>query len=617
MILRRRHGPVMPRHALSATLALLAPLTAPTMAAAQEVVLTLPEGEADALRPALESASLILDLSRGGTDPVAQDYVAAARADYRRLLTALYGEGHYGPTISILLDGREAAGIAPLDAPSRIQRIELRIDPGPPFTFGTASVTPLTPATSLPEGFARGEPARADLIRSAVSAGIAGWRDEGHARASATTESVTAIHPERRLDAAVTLDPGPQLTFGPLTVTGNQAVRTERIIAIAGLRQDHIFSPAELEAAANRLRRTGAFSAVALIEGDGPLQGFALPIEAQVTEALPRRLGAGAELSSTEGLRLSAYWMHRNFLGGAERFRVEGEIDDIGGGSGGIDYRIGLSYGRPATLRADTDLAARLDLRHLDEETYRLDQLSGEVTLRREVLSDLVVEGGPGFVTARERTGFRTRDYTLLTFPLRATLDRRDDPLDARAGYFVSLDTTPFLGVAGGSDGARLYGDARLYRSFGTEDRVTLAARTQFGALFTDDILDAPADFLFYSGGGGTVRGQPYRSLGLDLTRDFGLGDQTVRTGGASFLGAQVEGRVRLGNSFGLVGFYDWGYVDNESLPTGEGDWHAGAGIGIRYDTGIGPIRLDIATPVTGRDAYEDIEIYIGIGQSF
>jgi translocation and assembly module TamA len=65
------------------------------------------------------------------------------------------------------------------------------------------------------------------------------------------------------------------------------------------------------------------------------------------------------------------------------------------------------------------------------------------------------------------------------------------------------------------------------------------------------------------------------------------------------------------------VGFFDGGFVGDTANPFGDGNWQSGAGFGVRYNTGIGPIRLDIATPTSGDDAIDRIEIYIGIGQSF
>ena len=80
--------------------------------ASQEVNLTIPNAD-EGLRTALTAASLTLSLAEDGAD-APQDYVAAARADYRRLLTGLYSQGYYSGTISILVDGLEASRIDPL-----------------------------------------------------------------------------------------------------------------------------------------------------------------------------------------------------------------------------------------------------------------------------------------------------------------------------------------------------------------------------------------------------------------------------------------------------------------------------------------------------------------------
>lgn len=582
-------------------------------AAAQDVTLVV-AGDDPALRDVLAANSLTLSMGEGEMQSAA-DYVAAARADYRRLLTGLYAAGHYGGTISIRIDGREAAGLAPLDAPTRIEQIEIAVDPGPLFSFGDARIAPLAPATALPDTFRPGEPARSTVVQTAVQAGVEAWRQTGHALAAPAAQDIRAVHADSRLDVAVTLAPGPLLTFGPLSVTGNEAVRTARVIEIAGLPVGQVYDPDEVDLAARRLRRTGAFDAVALVEAEVPGPGATLPVTAQVTEMPPRRIGFGAELSSVDGLALTAYWLHRNLMGGAERFRIDGEITGIEGQSGGPDARLGLSFSRPATVNAETDLTAEAALERLDEPDYRLTQATAEVAFVRHVRDDLTFRGGFGLITAREETTFRTRDYTLLTMPLGATLDLRDDPLDATSGYYIDAEVTSFLGIAGGDDGSRIHADARYYRSFG--DRMTLAVRGQIGTVIGADLLAAPRDFLFYSGGGGTVRGQPYQDLGIAITRDFGTGPAAIRLGGRSFVGAQIEARVDVTQTIGLVGFYDFGAIDIDSFPGSDSDWHAGAGIGLRYDTVIGPIRLDLATPASGPDMGETLQVYIGIGQAF
>ena len=316
-----RSGPVSAgsvRRVLGA--ATLAALLAGAVAA-QEVEIAV-SGDNEALEEFLVDVSILSQLPE---EAVAQDYVAAARAEYRNLLTALYAKAYYGAAISIRIDGQEAAGIEPLDAPGRIGRIAVRVDPGPRYVFGQARIAPLAPGTELPAEFARGEQAEAEIVRQAALAGIEGWRAVGHAKADVADQEIVARHGADRIDASVTLAPGPRLTFGPLIVEGNENVRTAAIQNIVGLPTGEVFSPEELEAAARRLRQTGAFDSVAVREGAiGP--GDTLPITFVVAEALPRRIGAGIEYSTVEGLALSAYWMHRNAFGAAERFRIEGEV---------------------------------------------------------------------------------------------------------------------------------------------------------------------------------------------------------------------------------------------------------------------------------------------------
>jgi translocation and assembly module TamA len=199
----------------------------------------------------------------------------------------------------------------------------------------------------------------------------------------------------------------------------------------------------------------------------------------------------------------------------------------------------------------------------------------------------------------------------MLVFPSSLTWDTRDDPLDATEGIFLKADAEPFIGIADIESGAQVVADARTYFGFGEDDRIVAAGRARFGSLLGPEIEDAPPDYLFYAGGGGSVRGQPYRSLGT------GEVDDTI-VGGRSYLGLSAELRARVRGPIGIVGFLDTAYVGAEEVYDGSGEWMTGAGLGVRYDTGFGPIRVDVAAPVDGGpDDADPVQIYIGIGQAF
>lgn len=558
----------------------------------------------------LRGGSLLAEQTAQGGTASPQELVAAAQADYGRLLAVLYDNGYYGPVVKIKLDGKEAASIPPVSPPRAIGRAVIEIDQGPKFRFGSADIGPLAPGTDLPEAYAVGETARLSVLKDAVSSGIDGWRAQGHAKAALAGQTLTAQHTDLTIRADLRLAPGPKLRFGALGVSGNNGVRTERIVEISGLPVGKTYDPNELRLAQQRLRRTGAFNAVALLEAKAIGPDNTLPITAQVTESKPRRFGFGAELSSLEGLTVSTFWLHRNFLGGAERLRLEAEIKGIGGNSGGEDYKLGARFERPATFNADTDFYALAQLEQLDEMNFFSRQLDLEAGIKRYANEKRTYMLGFGLRRAETRDAFGTDEFTLFTMPLSAEFDYRDTALDAKDGYYLRAAVTPFLAISGAGNGVRSYVDARAYKTFGTARPVTLAFRGQFGSVAGPDLNVAPADYLFYSGGSGTVRGQPYQTLGVDLG-----GGNTV--GGRSFAGLSAEARVKITDSIGIVGFADAGYIGAEEFLDGSGEWHSGAGFGVRYATGIGPIRLDVAVPTSGPDTGENFQVYIGIGQSF
>ncbi|NNE86508.1 MAG: outer membrane protein assembly factor [Silicimonas sp.] len=579
-------------------------LTATAGLAEPNYALETPGADKD-LHNALRASSLVLATQGQDTDP--QELLAAAQADYARLLGALYANARYGGVVSILFDGREVSSIPPLSPPQDVRRVRVRVDPGPLYLFAETQVRPLVPGTELPEGFRRGQPAETGIIREAATASVDAWRGAGHAKAEVTEQRIVARHAEDRLSATLTLTPGPRLRFGTISVSGNEDVRSRRIRTISGLEEGRQYDPVEIDRAVRRLRRTGSFASVTVSETDTIGPNDTLPLDIEVVEQTPRRFGFGAEYSTIEGVRLSGFWLHRNFLGGAERFRVDGAIAGLGGETGGVDYNFGMRYGRPATPRADVDLFAELSFELLDEPDFTSNTTEFTLGFTRYATDELVVTFGLGYLYSDVEDDFGRETFNLLTLPLGAELDRRNNVLNPTDGYYIDLEVTPFLGLTGTRSGGQLKLDARGYQH--VTDSTTVAARVQFGSLWGPSLTDSPPFYRFYSGGGGTVRGQDYQSLGVDVGTD--------RTGGRSFLGLSGEVRASVTDNIEAVGFIDWGYIGAEEFPDFTGDSHAGAGLGIRYNTGIGPIRLDLATPITGPSDSAGVYIYVGIGQAF
>lgn len=572
-------------------------------------------GEEESLERTLRNGSLLTaalqDQRYSG-----QDLLAAARADYARLLGNLYDLGYYDAVINITLDGREAAQIAPLDAPERVARVLVSVTPGRTFTFSRAEISPVAPNTDLPREYRRGETAAMGVIKDAATEGVAGWQQAGHAKADLGTTDIIANHPTREVDSRVYLEPGPVVTFGAMQVAGLQRLRENRLREITDFPTGERFDPDTLDSVRSRLRRSGVFSAITLAEEDALRPDNSLDYTLTVVENKPRRIGGGIEISNNDGTAISGYWMHRNLFGGAERLRFDGKISDIKSKTSGQDYEFTARIDRPSTFARDFTLYGTAGVAREREEDYdsdsanigigldyyRNDNLSGGVRLeyRAQKVTD---EGG-------------TTDFRLLAVPVSGIWDRRDSDTDPKRGTWLSAEMTPFVGLndATGS-GGRVQIEGRFYRSFGEEQRLTFAGRARAGTILGSELAETPRDYLFYSGGGGTVRGQPYESLGVEVLPGP---DGPIKTGGLSSAILNAEGRFQVRERIGLAVFADAGRVWDGNGFDGNADWHAGAGIGVRYLTPIGPIRLDVATPVGGgADTGDGMQIYLGLGQAF
>lgn len=572
---------------------------------------TVADGD-DALTRQVRNTSLIA-AALGEDRTTGQDVLAAARADYARILGLMYDEGYYSAIINITLDGVEAAEIAPLDAPEIVSNVVVALDPGPRFTFSRAEIAPVAPGSEIPEEYAVGETGGTGTIKSAALAGVDGWRNYGHAKADVGAQDIVADHNQNTVDSRIGLAPGPTVTFGKLNITGYERMDPRRLRKIAGFPEGQRFDPEELDDVRKRLRRSGVFSAITLEEAETLGPGETMDVSLTVVEQKPRRIGAGFEISNTDGAMVSAYWMHRNLLGGGERLRIDGEVSDISSDTSGLDAEFKLRIDRPATFTADTTAYFETTVNRRREDDYDSDSGTVAFGLNRIFSDRLTADISILYGKSRVTDDNGTTNFEILALPMNVEWDMRDEPTDAKRGYWLSGDLVPFYGFGQTDNGAQLEGEGRAYYSFGEDDRFTLAGRARLGTVLGADIEDTPRELLFYSGGGGSVRGQPYESLGVDVIPGP---EGPITTGGMSLANVNAEIRFQVRERIGLVAFADYGQVWTEGSFQGDSGNHAGAGVGIRYKTPIGPLRFDIAGPVSG-DTGNGVQVYLGLGQAF
>lgn len=579
--------------------------TAPTFAQTP----TLKYSVKEAFLSQLQSISL---LARALNVPTSSDVeiLAAAQADYQRILLTLYENGYYNTSINIRINGREVADYSPFDRIGTVKSAEILVNEGRVFLFGSAQITPLPKATELSPEFSSGQIARSPVIGKATDEAIDAWREHGRPKAKILDQSLIADHVTSRLDVRIEINPGGVARFGALIVSGNQRMRPNRIRKIAGLPEGEIYTLSELTKAAERLRTTGIFSSVTLSEADEISPKGYLDVTAEVVEAKLRRVGVGASISTYNGASVEGYWLHRNLSGGGEQLRFDASVTGIAGETSGVDYEVSASLIRPATLTPDTRAAFNVAFGRFVEPNYTLKDFSIGLSFDHHFSDKLTGSVGVAYNNIDTIDAFGQRNFSLLSFPIGATYDTRSDKISTNDGLYLALDIKPFLDLKNAHSGVRATFDGRTYKGFGAKKNTVLAGRLQLGSLIGPNLQDIPSDFLFYSGGGGTVRGQDFQSLGVSLP-----GGQTV--GGKSFVGLSAELRTPIKGKLDGVVFADYGYIGRQSAFGTNGDSHVGAGIGLRFETGIGPIRFDLAAPINGGSNQNNLNFYIGIGQAF
>jgi translocation and assembly module TamA len=549
--------------------------------------------------------------------PVSGDLglVVKAREDRERLVAVLYEEARYGGVVRISIGGTDLDRLPPTPVfdHSRPVTVTVVVEAGPAFTLGKVSL----------EGDAQGlNPDDYDLeVGSAagsvkiIQAGERIVRDlkaQGRPLAELTTRDVVADHATSTVELTLAARSGPVAPIGEVAVKGSRAVQSDFIRRYSRLDEEQRYSPDQLKKAGERLRELGVFSSVTIRESGTLAADGSLPITIEVSEGKFRYFGLGAEFSSIDGAGLSGYWGHRNLFGEAESLRIEGKVSGLGATTDytEFDYSAGIFFSKPGAILPRITWDASLEAKRETPDTYTANSITALTTLSYELNDQDTVKGGLELTYAQTEDAFGRNDYLTLSAPLSFERDARDNKLEPTEGYRATLAAQPSYEFERGSIFSSFEGSISGYLGFGEEDRFVLAGRLAAGTIVgADSLQDVPTTRRFFAGGGGSVRGYAYREISPYSADNEALG-------GRSYTLATVEARFKVTEKVGIVPFFDVGTVSTGIVPDFS-DIRMGAGIGLRYATPFGPLRLDVALPLERYDGSSGYGIYAGIGQAF
>lgn len=576
------------------------------------------EGIRDKVRGA---SSLLADEDR----PVSGSLgiLSKARNDRELLVAALYEAARYDGTVEIAIDGQSIDALEP-DAEfdtSRPVPITISVRSGDAFTLGDILVQGdtggIAPASY---GLVPGGDASSTAILRAENAMVRALKEEGRPLARVEQREIIADHDTKTLDVMMALAAGPIAPFGGTTVEGTEAVDAEFTAYMADIERGKTYSPEDIQDARERLLELGVFDSVTVKERDALDPNGSFPVDVQVTERKFRYFGIGATVSSTDGAGIEGYWGHRNLFGRAEKLRIEGSISRIGETANyeRLDYRAALLFEKPGLVGPASKFT--YDIKLVSEHPDAYDRfsfstgagLAYNLTKQQTLSGQLRLEYTDISFEPLNPLG---KKHLLVSTPIEYVYDARDDRLNPKAGWRALAFAEPTYDFETGAAFFKFKGEASAYKSLDSAGRTVFAARVAAGSIVGAALDDIPADRRFYSGGGGSVRGYAYQGIGPRIPHPRNPAE-TVPTGGRSFAEASAELRFQVTDTFGVVPFIDAGTVSAAVVPDFN-DLRFGAGVGIRYLTPFGPLRVDAAVPLNRRPGDASFGIYAGIGQAF
>jgi translocation and assembly module TamA len=566
-----------------------------------------------------------------GQEGMSIDSEAAIRTRFRMLSALEAGKGA-GNTAQIDRRAREdeillgqlmrAAGYYAAEVTTRIEDepggrlvVTLLVRPGELYTLSTIDVAGIDKAGDKADelrnalNLKTGQPADSDKIAAGQAALRAELGRQGFAFAKLGEPKLTVDHDEHQVALAMEVDPGGSRRIGQIIVEGKRLFSAKHLGRIARFHKGDLYDVAKMDDFRRALIQTSLVSTVTIrpVPTSDPT---VVDVSVKLEPAPPRTLAGAVGYGTGEGYRLEASWQHRNLI------RPEGAVT-FRGVLGTQEQSLGAIVRRNNYKARDRVLTGQLLFSHIDEDAFEARSVTLAAGLERQ--TNIIWQKkwtwsyGAELTASREEdtvkaTGApRRRKFLTGALPSSLTYDGSNDLLNPTRGYRLSGRISPEVSLQNGTFGyVKAQIDGSTYLPVG--GRTVIAGRARFGSIIGASVERIAPTRRFYSGGGGSVRGYGYRKIGpIDVNGD--------PAGGRSLAEFSIEARIRFGD-FGVVPFIDAGNLYSSKLPTFR-HLRYGAGLGVRYYTSFGPIRVDVGTPINRRRGDSRIAVYVSLGQAF
>jgi len=518
----------------------------------------------------------------------------------RQLLAA---QGHYDGRVVTTVNSHPETGET---------QVHVKVTPGEAYRFSAVSLPGLEAAGREAPILAKdftvktGDAVNADAVQNAVAAFKVELGRQGYPFAKVGEPAVAIDHQTDKAVLTVEVTPGERAHFGQIVPTGAHPLFSARHLqTIARFHAGQQYDAARLDDFRRALIATGLVSTVTITPVATRQPGI-VDVHVAIDPAPPRTIAGELGYSTGEGVRVEASWTHRNLI------KPEGAVT-FRGVLGTREQSLGATLRQSNFHARDRILNAQVVANHSKFDAYDARTFTVGASLERQ--TNIIWQKvwswslGTEFVATDERhTGDPTRKtYLVAAAPTSLSYDGSDDLLNPTRGFRLSGRLSPELSLQSGTHAyVKTQIDASAYQPLGP--RFVFAERIRLGSIAGVSRDSIAPSRRYYAGGGGSIRGYGYQKIGpVDQNGD--------PLGGKSLTEFSLEGRVRFGN-FGVVPFLDGGNLYSSSLPK-LSHFRYGTGIGVRYYSSFGPIRVDVGTPLNRRPGESRVAVYVSLGQAF
>ncbi len=588
-----------------------------------QLTLAFPRGDdafpdVDAFVDRFKALSNIENLS-GKAENLAQ-FAARARADGALLDQLLEIYGYYDALVIRSVNGTRRGG----DRAERTPTVRFDIIPGTRFRFGAIDLGNLNDAPDAAElrgAFAiqTGDPLSSDAIVRGQFDLDQALGESGYPFAEIRAPELLVDHDRAEGDLAMIVLPKGKYVIGDVLSDQPEFLSGKHIGTIARFESGDLYQHSLVFDLRRAITATGLVSSVAVTprEVSPPTETApgVVALDVALTKARLRTIAGAIGYGSDEGFKLQASWEHRNLFPPEGSLRVRG-IAGTQEQLGGVTFRKNNFGGRDRILTLDA-YATKVKRPAYFAKTASL-------LLNYERISTLLFQkpltwgGGLELIATDEREakikGGKSPNttYLIAALPLAARIDSSDSLLDPKKGFRLAGHLSPEFSRQTGFNSVYLRAqfDGSYYQSI--SDGVVVAGRARAATIVGAQLSRVAPSRRYYAGGGSSVRGYGYQQIG---PRN-GVGEPN---GGLSLVELSFEARVHTGlmdGAVSLVPFIDAGSVSRNAVPDFK-DVKYGAGLGLRYQTGFGPIRVDVGVPLNPASGDSPVAVYVSLGQAF